>query len=144
MEIMMKRIYFWFWLIVALLMTGCAASSPTPTLPPTAETPSTLPEPSDPTQLITVKAGETFELVLPSNSSTGYRWNIIPELDENIVQFVEQGFMAKQPVIPGSGGLDVWTFRAVNAGDTTIVLGYYPPSNQNDPDEVVTFSIHVE
>jgi hypothetical protein len=41
--------------------------------------------------------------------------------------------------------VEVWTFRAVNAGDTTVVLGYYyPPSNTNDPDEVVTFSIHVE
>lgn len=37
-----------------------------------------------------------------------------------------------------------WIFRAVNAGDTTVVLGYYPSSNFNDPEEVVTFSIHVE
>jgi inhibitor of cysteine peptidase len=140
----MKRISFF--LVAALLLTGCAASSstPTPTLPPTAETPSTVPEPTDPTQLITVKAGETFELVLPSNPSTGYRWNIIPEMDEAIVQFVEQGYIAEQPVLPGSGGVDVWTFRAVNAGDTTVVLGYYPPDNDTDPDEAVTFSIHVE
>ena len=85
MEVVMKRILFL--LIVTSLLTGCADSSftPTPTLPPTAETPNTLPEPTDPTQLITVKAGETFDLVVPSNSSTGYRWNIIPELDENTV-----------------------------------------------------------
>jgi predicted secreted protein len=38
----------------------------------------------------------------------------------------------------------VWMFRAVNAGDTTIVLGYYPPGNDTDPEENVTFSIHVE
>jgi inhibitor of cysteine peptidase len=93
---------------------------------------------------MTVKTGETFDLVLPSNPSTGYRWGIIPELDENIVEFVEQNYVSEQPVIPGSGGVDVWTFRAGNAGDTTVVLGYYPPSNPNDPEEVVTFSIHVE
>ena len=135
-----------FLLIVTSLLTGCADSSftPTPTLPPTAETPNTLPEPTDPTQLITVKAGETFDLVVPSNSSTGYRWNIIPELDENTVQFVEQNYMAEQPILPGSGGVDVWTFRAVNAGDTTVVLGYYPPGNDTNPEEHVTFSIHVE
>ena len=135
-----------FSLIAILLLSGCATLSftPTPTLPPTAETPSTLLEPTDPTQLVTVNAGETFELVVPSNPSTGYRWNIVPELDENIVQFVEQGYDAEQPVIPGSAGVDVWTFRAVNAGDTTVVLGYYPPGNPNEPEEVVTFSIHVE
>jgi inhibitor of cysteine peptidase len=137
-----------FALIATILLAGCAAlsSTPTPTasLPPTAETPATLREPTDPTQLVTVKAGETFELVLPSNPSTGYRWNIIPELDENIVQFVEQSYISEQPIIPGSAGVDVWMFRAVGAGDTTVVLGYYPPSNPNDPQEVVTFSIQVE
>ena len=133
---------------IALLLTGCAAfsSTPTPTatLPPTAETPSTLPEPTDHTQLITVKAGETFDLVVPANPSTGYHWQIIPELDEAIVQFVGQTYTAEQPVMPGSGGVDVWTFRAVNPGDTTVVLGYYAPDNETDPDEVVTFSLHVE
>lgn len=140
----MKRICV-LW-IVTFLLAGCTSSSstPTPTLPPTVETPNILPEPTDHTQLITVKAGGTFELVVPSNSSTGYRWNIVPELDERIVQFVEQNYIAEQPVIPGSGGVEVWTFRALNAGDTTVVLGYYPPSNSNDPEEVVTFSIRVE
>jgi predicted secreted protein len=38
----------------------------------------------------------------------------------------------------------VWTFRAISAGDTTVVLGYYPPGNSNDPEEVVTFSLHIE
>ena len=127
--------------IVTFLLAGCATSSSTPT--PTAETTTTLPEPTDHPQLITVKAGETLELVVPSNSSTGYRWNIVPELDETIVELVEQ-YIAEQPVIPGSGGVEVWTLRAVNAGDTTVVLGYYPPSNTNDPDEVVTFTTRVK
>ena len=85
--------------------------------------------------MITVKAGETFDLVVPSNPLTGYRWDIIPELDVNIVEFVAQEYLAEEPVMPGSGGVAVWTFRAVNTGDTTIVLGYYPPDNETDPDE---------
>ena len=133
-------------MLVATLLTGCAASSSTstPTLPPTAETPTTLPEPTDPTQLITVKAGDIFNLVLPSNPSTGYRWEILPELDENIVELVEQNYVAEEPVMPGSGGMDVWTFRALRAAETTIVLGYYPPGNETDPEETVTFSIRVD
>lgn len=140
----MKRISLVF--ALTILMTSCATFSftPTPTLPPTAETPNPLPEPTDPTQLITVTSGEAFDIVLPSNSSTGYRWHIIPELDENIVQFVEQGYIPEQPVIPGSGGMDIWTFRAVSPGETSIVLGYYPPTSDTNPDETVTFSIQVE
>ena len=120
----MKRIpVLW---IALVLLTGCATSTPSPTatLPPTAETLNTLPEPTDPTQLISVRTGETFDLVVPSNSSTGYRWNIVPEVDENLVEFISQDYIAEEPVMPGSGGVDVWTFRALNAGDTTIVLGY--------------------
>lgn len=133
-------------LIVTILLTGCASASPTPTptLPPTVEPTSSLPEPTDFTQLITVKAGETFDLVVPSNPSTGYRWDIIPELDETRIEFVAQDYVAEEPVVAGSGGVDVWTFRALNPGDTTIVLGYYPPGDQTDPEEAVTFSIHVE
>lgn len=140
----MKRAFFL--LLVTILLTACAASpsTPTPPLPPTAETPNPLPEPSDPTQVIPVKAGETFNLVLPSNPSTGYQWNIIPELDVNLVEFIEQNYIAEEPVMPGSGGMDIWTFRALNTGDTTIVLGYYPPGNDTDPEEAVTFSIRVE
>jgi len=140
----MKRISLL--LITAILLSGCADSAftPTPTLPPTAETPTTLPEPTDPTQLITVTAGETFDIILPSNPSTGYHWNIIGELDESIVQLVAQDYIAEEPVKPGSGGVDVWTFRAVDAGNTTIELGYFPPDEDPDPFETVIFSISVE
>lgn len=129
-----------------MLLTGCGTPSPSPnpTLLPIAETQNTLLEPTDHTQLITVKAGATFDLVVPSNPSTGYHWDIIPELDGKLIEFVAQDYVAEEPVMAGSGGMDVWTFRALEAGDTTIVLGFYPPGNETDPEESVTFSIHVE
>jgi inhibitor of cysteine peptidase len=144
MEIKMKRMSVL--LFLTLLLASCAGTSftPTPTLPPTSEPPSTLPEPTDPTQLITATAGETFDIILPSNPSTGYHWEILGELDENIVQPVAQDYIAEEPVKPGSGGVDVWTFRAVNAGSTTIELGAFPPDEEPDPFETVIFSIQVE
>jgi predicted secreted protein len=144
----MKRIYFL--LLVMFLLAGCvtptstATSTPTATLPLTEEPASTLPEPTDPTQLIMVKSGETFELVLSSNPSTGYHWEVIPELDAATVELVNRDYMAEQPVAPGSGGMDVWTFRALNVGETTIALGYYPPDPDSEPEETITFSIQVE
>ena len=140
----MKRICC-LW-IAALLLAGCATSTapPTPTLPIAADTPNPLPEPTDPTQLITVGAGETFELVLTANSSTGFHWELVEELDANVVELVSQDYIAQEPVMPGSGGMDVWTMRAINPGDTTIMLGYYPPGNDLEPAETVIFSIAVE
>ena len=139
-----------FLLIAITLLSGCAALSSeatqTPTLSPipTGETPSPLPEPTDPTQLITVQTGETFDLVLTSNPSTGYRWQLVEELDPDIVELVDQIYIAQDSTAIGSGGVDVWTMRALNSGDVTIMLGYYPPDNDNEPAETVIFSIEVE
>jgi inhibitor of cysteine peptidase len=145
-EMMMKKIYFL--LLVTALLISCATLSPTasPTsLPnPTAEEPNVLPDATDPSQPITVKAGETFDIVLSSNPTTGYRWNLIGDLDANVVQLIGQDYISQQPVLVGSGGVDVWTFRAINAADATIVLGYYPPGNETEPDKTVTFSIQVQ
>lgn len=142
----MKRIFFLLAMLIVVL--GCAtfATTPTPTPPliPTGETPNPLPEPTDPTQLIVVSPGQTFDIVLPSNPSTGYRWDLARELDANFLQRVEQTYIAEQPVLTGSGGVDVWTFSAVAAGETTIELGYYPPSDDAQPQETVIFSIRVE
>jgi len=141
---MMKRIYLLF--IATILLSGCSTSTSTPTLslPPTEQTPNQLPEPTDHTQLKIVRAGETFDLVVPANSSTGYHWKLIPEQDTNVVEFVAEDYLAEEPVMPGSGGMDVWTFRTLDPGETKIVLGYYPPSNDTEPDETVTFLVRVE
>jgi inhibitor of cysteine peptidase len=141
----MKRIFLLWMTAVLLTACGTSSSTPTPTFPPPpVETENITLEPTDHTQLITVKAGETFDLAVPSNPSTGYHWDIVPELDANLVEFAGQNYFADQPVAPGSGGMEVWTFRAINPGETTIVLGYYPPNDDADAEETVTFSIRVE
>jgi len=35
-------------------------------------------------------------------------------LDGTFVEFVAQDYIAQQPIIPGFGGVDVWTFRGRN------------------------------
>jgi predicted secreted protein len=135
-------------LLVMTLVLGCAAFpvavTPTPSLVPIVTTPSTLPEPTDPTQVLTVKAGQPFDIVLPANSSTGYRWQITGTVDASLIQSVGQKYVAEQPVIPGSGGVEVWTFNALAVGQTKLEFGYFPPGNTTQPDETVIFSISIE
>jgi predicted secreted protein len=142
----MKKIHFL--LLATILLLGCAAFpvaiTPTPSLIPTMVTPSTLPEPTDPTQLLTVKAGQNFDIVLPANASTGYRWQIVGTPDASLIQSIGENYITEQPVIPGSGGVDVWTFGALAPGETEIQFGYFPPGNTTQPDETVIFSIQVE
>ncbi len=96
-------------------------------------------------RIIEVTAGNEFKIMIESNPSTGYHWEVIGELDESIVQFVAREYRASEPVMPGSGGKDVWTFKALASGETNVTLGYYPPSNETvEPAQTVTFTIVVK
>ena len=96
-------------------------------------------------QNVEVAAGNEFKIVIESNPSTGYHWELVGDLDGSIVQFVSNEYRADKPVLAGSGGKDVWTFKALAPGETTITLGYYPPSNDPvEPAQTVTFTIHVK
>ena len=100
---------------------------------------------SEPGKSIEVTAGNEFKIVIESNPSTGYHWDLVGGLDENILQFISTEYRATEPVMPGSGGKDVWTFKALAPGETAIVLGYYPPSNEPvEPAQTVTFTIVVK
>ena len=143
----MKKLFFL--LMVTIMLLSCStftpAITPTPTLIPIAETSSPLPEPTDPTQVISVKSTETFDIVLPANLSTGYHWQLVTAPDANLIQSVDQNYIAEQPILPGSGGVEVWTFQALSPGETTITLGYYPPSNDvSQPEETVIFTVQIE
>lgn len=142
----MKKIYLL--LLVTILLQSCdiisPAITPTPSLIPTVGTPNPLPEPTDPTQILTVQPGQTFTVVLPANASTGYRWQITSTLDASLVQPSGQDYISEQPVMPGSGGMDVWTFSALAPGETEIQFGYFPPGNTTQAEETVIYSIRIE
>ena len=99
---------------------------------------------SEPGKSIEVSAGNEFKIIIESNPSTGYHWDLVGALDESIVQFVSRDYRADEPVMPGSGGKDVWVFQAVAAGETTITLGHFPPGVDGSPAQEVTFTVVVK
>ena len=100
---------------------------------------------SDPATPIEVTAGSEFQIVVESNPSTGYHWEVVGELDSDLVEFVSRDYAGAEPAMPGSGGLEVWTFKAVSAGEGQITLGYHPPSNEpTDPQQIVAFTVTVK
>ena len=130
-------------LFLTSLLVGCAAPTEAPTANPAAG--STRPALTDPADPIEVQAGETFNIVIDSNPSTGYHWDFTGELDGTVVEFVSSNYTADEPVAPGSGGVDVWTFKAVSAGEAQITLGNYPPGvTTGEPENSVTFDIVVK
>lgn len=128
----------------ASLLAACSTSSPTQEAEPTVNPAgSTRPALTDPAQPIEVQAGDVFHIVVDSNPSTGYTWKIVGELSG--VESVSSEYTADEPVIPGSGGVDVWTFNAVSAGQTQITLGSFPPgADVTEPAQTVTFNVVVK
>ena len=101
--------------------------------------------PSDPLVTIDTQVGKEFKVVLESNPTTGYHWEIVGDLDKNLVELVSKDYKADQPQLTGSGGVDIWTFKAVGPGEATIKLGYFPPSNQAvEPQRTETFKVSVK
>ena len=113
-------------LALSLLATGCRSL-----------------EETDPATPIEVKAGDEFTIVVQSNPSTGYRWQLAEPLDETIIHLLAKEYREDKPIRPGSGGWDVWKFEAVAPGETEITLNHFPANSDTVPYETATFTVTV-
>ena len=124
-----------------VFLAACAAPTPVPATADPAS--SSMPAITDPSQPIMVNAGEPFMIVVESNPSTGYHWELVGDLTG--VEFVSRAYTPSEPVLTGSGGVDVWAFKAVSTGEIQITLGSYPPGvDGGEPEQSVTFSVEVK
>ena len=96
--------------LLLVLVAGCAARQPD--APPPAS--------------MTVTAGEEFDIRLPANPTTGFRWQV-GSLDENIVRLVDSRYERTAPDPLGAGGTTVFTFVGVEKGRGNISLVYVRP-----------------
>jgi len=69
---------------------------------------------------IEAKVGDTIELVLPENATTGYRW-AFDGLDEHVVR-ASEGELLGTPAKVGSGGDVRWRLTALAPATTTVRL----------------------
>ncbi|OGN88322.1 MAG: hypothetical protein A2Z74_07310 [Chloroflexi bacterium RBG_13_46_9] len=80
---------------------------------------------------IEVKAGETFTIVLDSNATTGFQWTAQANTgDAKVIEQATHQYIAPNTgdaPVAGMAGVEEWTFKAVNAGTTTITLSYNRP-----------------
>ncbi len=88
------------------------------------------------TEGVALKVGETYEVTLDSNPSTGYSWKAT--FDESRLKLVEQKFTsgaeAGQPVV-GAGGKETLLFQALSSGTTQVQLAYQRPWESGNPAE---------
>jgi predicted secreted protein len=89
----------------------------------------------DPANLIEVEVGEEFAIVLESNQTTGYQWELAEELDTEIVVLVKTEYEAPDTEVMGAAGEEKLTFKAEKLGDTSITLAYVRPWEEEGTEE---------
>jgi len=106
---------------------------------------------SDPARTITVRAGKSFAILLESNKTTGYAWNLTPDFHKKaetstcVVRLIESQYDVSDTKLTGAGGREIWRFQAVSPGAVSIPFEYNRPWERNvAPAKSATFLVHVE
>jgi inhibitor of cysteine peptidase len=81
---------------------------------------------------IQVSVGSSVTVALCSNPTTGFQWGQAQIADQTVVvetdhKFVEPGQAANGEPLMGAPGQDVWTFKALKKGSSTVSMEYSRP-----------------
>ena len=80
---------------------------------------------------ISVRTGESFQISLDSNPSTGYCWEAYFNEDDLVLE--NRTYWAESPLI-GASGKEMFTFRSLTRGETTISMRYRRPWEEKEID----------
>jgi inhibitor of cysteine peptidase len=69
-------------------------------------------------------------IALESNITTGFSWVMTAEPDTEVLELVDSEYRAPETELVGTGGHEVWTFRATGPGSTAVKLRYERPSGE--------------
>lgn len=90
---------------------------------------------------IALRVGDTLEVTLPGNPTTGFQWSVGAG-DEAILQLRGEPEFAAAGEALGGGGSVTMRFAAVGAGDLQLQLVYRRPFEPDAPPEQ-TFEVRV-
>lgn len=80
------------------------------------------------TRDVTLSVGDTLEVTLASNPSTGFRWTADTQIsDPSVIDQTSHQTVGPTSDLQGAPGTEVWTFSALKAGKATIETDYNQP-----------------
>ena len=121
----------WFLLVISSLMLG--ACSPMAMFDKTYNG-----------KTVELKAGETFEINLEGNPTTGYTWEVDVEPDPAVLGLSgEMDYRSSSDEV-GAGGVFIFPYQATGPGETTLRLVYHRPwEKDEEPLEVYELTVQV-
>jgi len=76
-----------------------------------------------------IAIGESFQVVLPSNQTTGYKWELV-DLTQDVLEKVKNEYKVSKLYdknVVGAGGEEKWTFKVIKDERSHIVMEYRRP-----------------
>lgn len=99
---------------------------------------------SESSDVINTKKGDKFLVVLESNPTTGYSWEV--NVDSNYIQLDDKSFNSESSEgMVGVGGNETFNFTALESGNTEITFSYLRPWEKDvEPVEKKVYNIIIE
>ncbi|HOQ01020.1 MAG TPA: protease inhibitor I42 family protein [Acetivibrio clariflavus] len=93
-----------------------------------------------------VKPGDELRLELESNPTTGYSWSYATKPDPKVLIETNYEYIPDKTdeEIVGSGGKEIWSYKAVYIGSTAIEMIYSRPWESKAPAKTFTVKVIVE
>lgn len=85
------------------------------------------------TRVLRLNVGDEFIIMLSSNRTTGYQWQIDRPLDGNKIKQAGLIYTPDNTDLAGSGGKEEWKFKARGTGKSKISFKYVRPWEKNIP-----------
>ena len=99
---------------------------------------------SNPAEMIDTQLGRNFTITLPANPTTGYQWQLARPLNVKLIKLISSEYIADDTGLIGSGGKQVWKFKALKVGRAAVALKYVRPSEKNTKPEVKYFIVSIK
>lgn len=84
---------------------------------------------------INCSTGQKIIITLDSNPSTGYSWYISGNSKTSNLELISQDFKQKEAQKLGAGGKQLFTFKAIQKGEATLILEYKREWEKDTPPE---------
>jgi len=91
-----------------------------------------------------ISVNESLQIRLGSNASTGYSWQWTNKQSVDIVDTSGCTYIPDNPISFGSGGIELWKFKGIKKGKTTVKLEYGRPWDANSIVETKEIVIKVK
>lgn len=98
---------------------------------------------ADKTELTTeTSVNSQFSIKLKSNPSTGFSWGAL--YDADFIELINSTFTPQDSALVGTGGEEVFTFKALKTGETKIEFIYSRKWESVQPAEKKTYTIKIQ